>query len=58
MLNLIPFLRYNNIEPLCEKRNRKPLLIAGGQGIQNPKPISKFIDVFVWEKQKEYWNIF
>lgn len=46
MLNLIPFLRYNNIEPLCEKRNRKPLLIAGGQGIQNPKPISKFIDVF------------
>lgn len=44
-LNLIPFLKQNNIEPLSEKRN-KPLLIAGGQGILNPKPISKFIDIF------------
>lgn len=45
-LNLVPFLKANGIEPLAEKRNRKPLLIAGGQGIQNPRPISKFIDIF------------
>lgn len=46
MLNLVPFLKSNNIEPLSSKRNNQPLLLAGGQGIQNPKPISKFIDVF------------
>lgn len=46
MLNLIPFLKENGIEPLSSKRKNQPLLIAGGQGIQNPKPISKFIDVF------------
>lgn len=46
MLNLVPFLKDNNIEPLSNKRNNQPLLLAGGQGIQNPKPINKFIDVF------------
>jgi len=46
MLNLVPFLKSNNIKPLSSKRNNQPLLLAGGQGIQNPKPISKFIDVF------------
>ena len=45
MLNLIPFLKDNNIEPMSEIRN-KPLLIAGGQGVHNPLPISKFIDIF------------
>jgi len=47
VLNLVPFLKQNNIEPLKSKRSGKQVLIAGGQGIQNPKPISKFIDVFV-----------
>lgn len=46
MLNLVPFLKANNIEPLRKNRNKKPLLVAGGQGIQNPKPIKDFIDVF------------
>lgn len=47
MLNLVPFLKTNNIEPLRKNRNRKPLIVAGGQGIQNPKPIKDFIDVFM-----------
>ena len=45
MLNLVPFLKQNNIEVFSEKRG-KPLLIAGGQGVQNPKPINKIIDIF------------
>ena len=46
MLNLVPFLKMNKIEPLKEKRNKNPMLIAGGQGIQNPEPIADFIDIF------------
>lgn len=46
-LNLNPFLVDNNIEPLLEKRKERPLLIAGGQGVQNPLPISNMIDIFV-----------
>lgn len=46
-LNLVPFLKQNNIEPLRENESNRPLLIAGGQGIQNPKPISDFIDLFI-----------
>ncbi len=42
-LNLLPFLQYNGI---LEMENR-PLLIAGGGGVHNPRPISKFIDIFV-----------
>lgn len=45
-MNLIPFLKENYIEPLVDKRKEKPLLIAGGQGIINPLPLSEFIDVF------------
>lgn len=44
MLNLIPFLKQNNIEPLSHKR-KSPILIAGGQGIQNPMPIADFINI-------------
>ncbi|MGL5712237.1 MAG: B12-binding domain-containing radical SAM protein [Paraclostridium sp.] len=45
MLNLVPFLREQGIEIDREKRNQKPFIMVGGQGIDNPKPISKFIDV-------------
>ena len=46
MLNLVPFLKQNNIEPLRKNRDKKPLIMAGGQGVQNPEPIRDFIDVF------------
>jgi radical SAM superfamily enzyme YgiQ (UPF0313 family) len=46
-MNLIPFLRENNIPLKKIERNGKPLLIAGGQGIINPKPLSDYIDYFV-----------
>jgi radical SAM superfamily enzyme YgiQ (UPF0313 family) len=46
-LNLIPFLKENNIEPRWDVESNRPLLIAGGQGVQNPLPLSKFIDIFV-----------
>lgn len=42
-LNLVPFLQYNGIDTM----ENRPLLIAGGCGVQNPRPISKFIDIFV-----------
>jgi radical SAM superfamily enzyme YgiQ (UPF0313 family) len=42
-LNLVPFLQYTGIDVM----ENPPLLIAGGSGVQNPRPISRFIDIFV-----------
>lgn len=46
IFNLIPFLKNNNIEVDVNKRDIKPLLIAGGQGLGNPRPINRIIDIF------------
>lgn len=32
VFNIVPFLRNNGIEPLKDKRNGKPRIVAGGQG--------------------------
>ena len=44
LLNIGPFLKNNNIEPIKNLRNKNPYLIAGGQGLNQNKILSKIVD--------------
>ena len=46
MLNVVPFLRQHGIEVYSKDRKKSPLIMAGGQGIQNPEPLKKIVDLF------------
>ncbi len=53
---VIQMLRLAGIEPLAAKRNKGPLVIAGGGCTYNPEPLADFIDLFVIGEGEEVNN--
>ncbi|HOB35086.1 MAG: TIGR03960 family B12-binding radical SAM protein [Firmicutes bacterium] len=45
--NILNMLDLAGIDPLAERREGLPLVIAGGPGAMNPEPVADFIDAFV-----------
>ena len=52
-LTALQILKLSRIPFFSEQRNELPLIIAGGPGIINPMPLSKFIDIFVIGEAEE-----